>query len=426
MDACPGIGGGVGVVLRSSEVDGTGADLQNVMSINKKEKTRRVAISLELDWGYKRHMEVYAGCQRYADEAGWQCSINPATDRVLKGESGESPYDGVLARATTPLADAAKKAGVPLVNVWLNSPVEGLPSVFTDFEASGVMAAEHLLGRGFRNFGYLGFSRDIDSRLQLDGFRGVTRREGFRCKVHRFSRTSVAGEARGWDGFIAGLEAWVDTWEAPIGIFVCQDLFCRYLIDVCRSKGLHVSQDVAIVSSHNESEICDSPQPSLTSIDLGFGQVGYRAAAMLDGLMSGGKAPTEPELVAPAELVPRQSTDVFAADDPLVARALRFIAENSHMRIQVKHVATAVATTRRTLERRFRASVGRAIADEITRLRLERAKRRMVETDAPLKDVAKDAGFRTADHFYKVFARVEGMPPTQYREAHQQVYPERI
>ena len=31
-------------------------------------KRRRVAISLELDWGFKRHLEVYAGCQRYADE----------------------------------------------------------------------------------------------------------------------------------------------------------------------------------------------------------------------------------------------------------------------------------------------------------------------------------------------------------------------
>ena len=109
-----------------------------------------------------------------------------------------------------------------------------------------------------------------------------------------------------------------------------------------------------------------------------------------------------------------------------MARALRFIAENSHTRIQVKHVATAVAATRRTLERRFRESVGRAIADEITRMRLERVKRRMVETDAPLKDVAKESGFRTADHFYKVFARVEGMPPTQYREQHQQAFPERV
>lgn len=397
-----------------------------MMSKTKPGKAKRVAISLDMDWGYKRHLEVYAGCQRYADEAGWQCTIDPAVDRALVRDASEIPYDGVIARATPPMADAARGAGVPLVNVWLNSPVKGLPSVFGDFEASGVMAAEHLIGRGFRHFGYLGYQRDIDSQQQLAGFRGMTRRKGFRCKVFRFSRTSISGEARGWDAFVQGLEDWVDRWETPIGLFVCQDLICRYLVDICRAKGLHVSQDVAIVGTHNEPEICDAPQPSLTSIDLGFGQVGYRAAAMLDHLMDGHRAPTDPELVAPAELVPRQSTDVFAADDPLVARAMRFIAENSHERIQVKHVATAVAATRRTLERRFRSSIGRSIADEITRLRLERAKRRMVETDAPLKDVAKDAGFRTADHFYKVFARVEGMPPTQYREQHQQVFPEQV
>jgi LacI family transcriptional regulator len=396
------------------------------MSDMQTSRKKRVAISLDMDWGYKRHLEVYAGCQRYADEAGWRCTIDPAVDRLLRRESSEIPYDGVIARATKSLAGAAARSGVPVVNVWLNSPAEGLPSVFADFEASGVMAAEHLLGRGFRSFGYLGFLRDIDSQQQLRGFRGVVRREGFGCTVHRFSRARIAGEARGWDGFVAGLEDWVESWETPIGLFVCGDLFCRYLIDVCRAKGMHVSQDVAIVGTHNEPEICGAPQPSLTSIDLGFGQVGYRAAAMLDSLMAGRKPPGEPELVAPAELVPRQSTDVFAADDPLVARAMRFIAENSHERIQVKHVATAVAATRRTLERRFRSSVGRSIADEITRLRLERAKRRMVETDAPLKDVAKDAGFRTADHFYKVFARVEGMPPTRYREQHQQVFPEQV
>jgi LacI family transcriptional regulator len=396
------------------------------MKGKRKGKQRRVAISLELDWGFKRHLEVYAGCQRYADEAGWRCEINPAVDRTLKRTSGEVPYDGVLARVSKPLADAAKRSGMPLVNVWMNTPVKGLPSVFPDCEAAGVMAAEHLLGRGFRHFGFLGYQRDIDSQLELNGFRGLTRREGFRCRVCRFSRTSVSGAARGWEAFVQKVEDWIDGWETPIGVFVTSDLYCRHVIDLCRLRGLHVSQDVAIVGCSNEPEICNAPSPSLTSIDQGYGQVGYRAAAMLDRLMAGSKAPTEPELVAPAELVPRQSTDAYAADDPLVARALRFIAENSHERIQVKHVAAAVAATRRTLERRFRESVGRAIADEITRMRLERAKRRMVETDAPMKDVAKESGFRTADHFYKVFARVEGMPPTQYREKHQQAFPERV
>lgn len=131
-------------------------------------------------------------------------------------------------------------------------------------------------------------------------------------------------------------------------------------------------------------------------------------------------------IIAPAELVPRHSSDVYASEDPVDARALRYIAENSHRRIRVDHVAAAVATARRTLERRFGEVAGRTIADEITRHRLERAKRRIVETDAPMKDVAIDAGFRNADHFHKVFARVEGMPPSQYRAERQQVFPQRV
>ncbi|PAW75114.1 MAG: hypothetical protein B9S38_02565 [Verrucomicrobiia bacterium Tous-C4TDCM] len=391
----------------------------------KNDKPPRVAISLELNWGYKRHMEVYAGCQKYADEAGWDCSINPAAEFMLGRGAGRG-YDGIIARASIHLAAAARKAGVPVVNVWVNTPTKGLPSVFADFEASGAMAAEHLIARGFRRFAYLGFQRDLDSQSQFSGFRNFVRAAGYPCTVHRFARNCDDGKASNWETFVSGLEKWIDTWELPMGVFVTQDLFCRFLIDVCRAKGLHVSQDVAIVGTHNETEICNAPEPSLTSIDLGFGQVGYRAAAMLDRLMAGQAVADGPEMVPPAELVSRQSTDVYATSDRLVARALRFIAENGHRSIQVKHVASAVATTRRTLERRFNESMGRSIAGEITRLRVERAKRRMVETDASMKNVAIEAGFRTADHFGKVFTRIEGISPSQFREQHQKAFPARV
>lgn len=388
---------------------------------------RRIAISIDLDWGFKHHTEVYAGCQRYVDEAGWQSSIHPAADRVLMPKDGKRPhFDGIIARATPTLAKAAREANVPLVNVWLNSPARHIPSTVADYEAAGTMAAEHLLGRGFRHFGYLGYEREVDSKLLQQGYQRVIQKEGFECRVHRFQRSSITGKALGWEAFVQGLEAWIETWPRPMGVFVAHDLHCRHLIDICRAQGLHVSQDVAIVGTGNETAICDAPSPALTSIDMGFGQVGYRAAAMLERLMNGDPPPDAPERVPPAELIPRQSTDSFAADDPVVARAMRYILEHGHERIQVNHVASAVATTRRTLERRFRESLGRSIASEITRLRIERAKRIMTETDAPMKEVAKDSGFRNSDHFYKVFARVEGTPPTQYRDDHQRAFPRRV
>jgi len=374
-----------------------------------------------MEWGFKRHLEIYAGSQRFADESAWDCTIHPAIDRALK-KGGTPPFDGIIARATSAIAAAAAKAGIPIVNVWLNSPVPHLPGVHPDFHTSGTMAAEHLLGRGLRNFGHLGFQRDIDASEQQSGFHEAITKAGFPCSSFRFPRAGTEGRAPGWEQFISGLESWLDSWTPPIGILVCNDQYARYLIDVCRSKGLHIPQDVALVSTSNEPLICESPPPTLTSIDMGFTQVGYQAAALLDLLMRGEKPPDQPILVPPSDLIPRQSTDLYAADDPLVARALRFIADHRHTRIEVKDVVSAVATNRRGLERKFRSSLGRSIANEITRLRLDRAKRQMVETEMPMKEIALDSGFRDADHLYKVFQRVIGIPPTHFREEHQKLF----
>ena len=390
--------------------------------MQKPPRRPRIAISLELDQGFKRHQESYAGCHQYADAAGWHCTIEPAIDRVLLESRGPIPFDGILARATPEIAKAARKKNVPLVNIWLNSPVQELPSVFPDFEGSGVLAAEHLLARGFRHLAYLGYRSDIDSRLQSEGMRKVTRRENCNLTTHRFSRTSMEGPARGWQPFVTGIRSWIESWQLPIGVLVCNDVFCRYLIDICRSKGLHVSQQVAIIGTYNESEICNAPPPSLTSIDMNCSQVGYRAAALLDRLMNGVKPPPDPIMVAPAELLPRQSTDLLAADDPAVTKALRFIADNTHDRIRVNDVVNAVNTNRRSLEKRFRQSLNRSIADEINRLRLERAKRQMVGTKDSLKDIAASTGFRNSDHFSKVFSRIEGISPSHFRSERQKAF----
>jgi len=385
------------------------------MSLKTENAPKRVAICLEMEWGYKRHLETYAGVHRYADKAGWDCVITPSAVRVLKPKPGAAPFDGILGRITEPLAQASRKRKIPAVNVWLNSPAKKISSVHADFKTSGKMAAQHLVGRGFRRFGYMGFLREKDSRLQIQGFREILKPLDFRFTTYRFQRTGLGGEGLGWERFLEGLEKWVKSLEAPTGILVGNDLYCRHLIETCRAKGLQVPQDIAIVGTSNEPAICASPYPALTSIDLDFELIGFRAAAKLDEMMNGKDSSKTVEYSPPKGLIPRQSTDSLAVDDPLVANALRFISENGQDRVQVDDVVLASGTNRRTLERKFRASMGCSIAEEISRLRIERSKRLMMETDASFKSLAVDLGFRNADHFCKVFSRIEKMTPSHYR-----------
>ena len=373
----------------------------------------KVAFALEMEWGLKHHSEIYAGCQRFANEAKWITSIIPNSPKVL--ETGS--YDGIIARVGTNFNKMAEHKKIPLVNVWQNSPVKKVTSVFSNSYEAGTIAAEHLLGRGLRRFGFLGFKRDKADFQQLDGYMETLKSTGYQSSIFKFNRSVIEGNAEGWEKFIFQLKNWVKGLQPPVGIHATSDINCRYLIEICKSLELKIPHDLAIVGSGNEPLICKSPYPSITSIDKNFEEVGYQAAKLLDEMMISGKSSKVAKYCQPQGVVPRQSTDSYASDHPKVALALRYIAESANRRIKVNDVANAVATNRRTLERKFREFTGRTISQEISRMRIERAKRLMMESDLSFKELSAELGYRNSDHFYKSFLRAEGQTPSSYRLA---------
>lgn len=377
---------------------------------------RRVALMLELEWPFKRHHDVFAGTQQYAQERGcWDCIIDAQAQETLAGpRRAKAAYDGIIARVTPQLAEAARRAGVPIVNVWTSSPVLDVPLVLPDFARIGCIAAEHLLGRGFQHFGFLGFTHQRSNKISRQAFEAAVTAAGFSCSSLAVPPGYAAHPVH-WGKFNDHLDEWIASWPRPIGVYVTYDLLCRYLACACARNGVKIPTEAALVGTHNEPLICTHPEPSLTSIELGYNRVGYRAAELLDRMMDGMPAPTEPILIEPAALLPRQSTDVLAVDDPLVAQALRFTSEHGHERIRVSDVSAAVHVTRRTLERRFRRVLGRSIRDEIVRLRVERAKRLLAQSRTPIKRLASEAGFRDDLQMCTEFKRLEGITPSAYR-----------
>ena len=87
----------------------------------------------------------------------------------------------------------------------------------------------------------------------------------------------------------------------------------------------------------------------------------------------------------PTRVVPRRSTDAMAISDKRIVRALEFIWREAGNReaIHVSDVVRQIGSSRRFAEIRFKTVVGRTILEEIQRVRLERAKRLLIETELP-------------------------------------------
>jgi LacI family transcriptional regulator len=378
-------------------------------------KRYRVGIMLELIWPYRRHLDVFAGTQRFANEAGdWDSEIDEI--HVEESLKEVAAYDGIIARASEELAKRAEEANVPLVNVWNSSPVaEQLHGVFPDFHQIGREAAEHLWERGFRTFGCLSRPREKAHQNMIAGFHEVLESNGFGCNCNHVSRFYYRAREP-WNRFQQQLDQWIASWKPPIALFVAfNDVTIRYVVRACHRNGLRVPEDVSLIGGTNEPMICTIPPPSLTSVELSYEQNGYQAAKVLDELMKGKPSVPHHILIPPTGIIARDSTHFFAVDDDMVAEAMRFIEKRVHDDIDVDDVAKAVGTSRRTLERRFRVSCNRTIAKEILRLRILKAKRLLTETDMLVKQIANESGFNSPIRLHEAFMREEGFSPTEFR-----------
>jgi LacI family transcriptional regulator len=114
-------------------------------------------------------------------------------------------------------------------------------------------------------------------------------------------------------------------------------------------------------------------------------------------------------------VVVRQSSDLLGVPDAQVSAAVRFIRERSHQPILVRDVLREVPVARRALERRFRKWLQRSISEEIRRVRLERSRQLLLQTDMSLAAVAINSGFRDGRQLSVVFRRETGLTPSAFR-----------
>jgi len=388
-----------------------------------KGEPKRIGVRMELDRPFKRHVAVYAGIRDYATKhPDWHILMDEWVDESLAAGHGKPiPYDGIIGRLTPLAARRAQRLDLPAVNVGLSSAVKGLPGVYCDWSASGKLVAEHLLSRGFRSMAALTHLNDRTTEIQAAAMKAFAEEAGLIRWVGT-AQIGVAATLADWRRDTKTVRNWMELWDVPIGVLVQNPVWARVIIDLAQERGWRVPEHVAIVCSNNDDLLCESPDPGLTAADTPDHEQGYEAARMLDTLIDAkrqGISPfaNPPTVIMPqAKIVARHSTDFFAVEDPLVGKALHFIAANLHKPLDVARVAKAVGVARRTLDAWFQKALGVTAATEIMRLRIERVKRELVTSDEPIGTIARRTGFSSIRTLQDQFHKATGMSPSEFRK----------
>jgi len=323
--------------------------------------------------------------------------------------------DGYLAHVfTRPLAKVLLALRKPVVNVAGVLPELPLPRVVVDHAEVGRLAARHMLERGVRQFGFVGYSRHEFSVQRESGFREEVEASGYGVTTFH-ERTQSAQEPTGLWIWNQPLINWLGALPKPVGILASNDVQGAQVSEYCRQLRLLVPDQVAIVGVDDDDLLCELSRPSLSSIALPGERIGYEAALLLDKWLRGSLPRKTVVTLPPAGVVVRQSSDLLAVPDPYVSTAVRFIREHAHFEIHVKDVLREVAIARRALERRFRKWLQRSIADEIRRAHIERSKQLLLTTDLPMASVASMAGLPDGRQLSILFRRATGITPSAFR-----------
>jgi len=101
----------------------------------------------------------------------------------------------------------------------------------------------------------------------------------------------------------------------------------------------------------------------------------------------------------------------------ILEKALRYIDEHSSLPLTLEDVANHVALSPYHFAHLIKKELGFTFVDYLTRVRIEKAKRLLRQSDQNITQIAFEVGYPDQSYFTKVFKRIEETTPKLYRQS---------
>ncbi|ADE55838.1 transcriptional regulator, AraC family [Coraliomargarita akajimensis DSM 45221] len=333
----------------------------------------RLGVITHPDWQSGR--DIARGCQQYyAGQAAYQIRILPYDS--VRDDAELRQFDGFLIEHfSTKRAELFR--GRPVVYLdYLFPPVDS-HSIIIDNQQAGALAADHLSQTGARYFAYCDFAyskkdqsedREGVNRTQIR-FRGFSRQlveQRLIQSTDEVHRHSLSNYSR--------LRYWLEGLPKPIAVYCNNDHIALHITQIAKLLRIQLRKELFVLGTDNDSTLCELSEPRLSSIDMGFEQLGYEAAKLLDQLAKGQAIHNINYTLAPKSIVERRSSTPLNSNSPT-------------KELYVGDLNQACAQLRLN----------------------ERA----------ISEIAVQAGFSSYPQFLRQFKAHTGLTPSSYRKHHQ-------
>ena len=334
--------------------------------------------------------------------------------RDLQRLLDEISPSGVITELLPEKTDAVLAAGLPTVVVDSDDVYPGAVSIDVDDEMVGQRAAEYFLSAGFQHFAFLGNRRPY-SLQRMHGFESALKKNGYSCHSHLEPENRKVTYMEHFRGESSSLRQWLLELPKPCALFAAHDPMGRLVCEVAQEERIPVPEEIAVIGANDDDLLCNLSYPPLSSVIIPWLNIGKIAGREIDQLVSGQVPGGRVIQVAPGKVVHRQSSEWTAVDDPDLRRALEYMRLHFQEGISIKTLCATLRMNRRTLERKFQDKLNCTPRQQLARIRIDRAKELLAETNHKMDWIAAEVGLASAERLSVVFGQIDGSSPSTYR-----------
>lgn len=304
---------------------------------------------------------------------------------------------------------------VPIVDVSdVRIAGQSHPQIMTDHEETARLAMEHLIGKGFKRFGYIGATALpwVDEHYQA--YKSVVERHGMHSDL--LSKEPDYSSQAAWEEWCQSVADWLNRQPKPIAVVTWNAPIGREVIEACRRADIKVPHEVAVISSNTDRLLDQACVPRLTAVEDAAIQIGKLAANYMERLMAGDDDLPALTKVKPSRVIAGGSTDTLAVADVQLEKILRYMDEHAFEEgLTITKILQHVPMARRALEKKFKAEFGHSPGEEIRRRKIMKVKDLLVETDHSIYEIAEMCGYSSYTYLHRAFKKATTLSPSDYR-----------